>query len=232
MKQFKYIAVIAATIGSCFGSGITDTFANGVLASGSTLTDSDIYVKTTAGATSVAALTLPASAKVHFQDPGGPAGGTPSSAAFTITALTCTGGGTINIEGPFTGGSLVITSLLKTGPGALYFDLWNVTSAFDIGGFTPSGGAAASDVYIRLRNAADLGVVITLPATALAGATINTVASATATLAGITTLPVMTGAGNVTLPNTAPILATAAKVSGLSGGRLIAGGVTTALQFS
>ena len=37
---------------------------------------------------------------------------------------------------------------------------------------------------------------------------------------------------NVTLPNTAPILATAAKVSGLSGGRLIAGGVTTALQSS
>ncbi len=212
IKQFKYIAIIAATFGSCFGSGITDGFTAAALVTGATLTDTDIYTKTTATATSVAALTLPAAAKIHFQDAAA-AGGTASSAAFTISALTCAGAGTINIEGPFAGGSLIITSLLKTGSGALYFDLWNVTSSFTISGATFSGGASAADIFIRLRNAADLGVVITLPATALAAATINSATSSTATLAGITTLPVMTGTGYITLPNTAPIVATAIQFS-------------------
>lgn len=199
-KQFKILAIVASAM---LGQGWSAAFLYNMedlssVSSGSSLVTGTSYsLQTAAGAVgtacTIAALTLPDKAAVNIFS--GSAAGT--AALFTISALTVSGGGTIELRNLDTG--VVLSSLLKSGSGNLYIDLYGGT-ALTITAATFSGGASANQIFIRDR-VGNSTVTITPSSLSTATATyvLDTAGGTTATLAGANTYyPKMTGSGNVT----------------------------------
>lgn len=166
------------------------------VASGSTLASHSYALQTAAGAVgtalTLAALTLPDKAEASIRS--GSAAGT--AAIFTVSALTVAGGGTLELRNLDTG--TVITSLLKSGPGNLYIDLYG-GSALTITGATFSGGASANQIFIRNRTGnSTITITPSILSTASATYVLDTAGGTTATLAGANTYyPKITGSGSV-----------------------------------
>lgn len=167
------------------------------VSSGSTLVNNHRYsLQTAAGAIgtacTIAALTLPDKASVSVAS--GSAAGT--AAVFTISALTVAGGGTIELRNLDNG--VVLSSLLKSGPGNLYIDLYG-GSALTIAAATFSGGAAAGQIFIRdLVGNSTVTITPTNLCTATSTYVLDAAGGTTATLAGANTYyPKMTGSGNI-----------------------------------
>jgi hypothetical protein len=163
---------------------------------GSTLASRSYSLQTAEGAVgtalTLATLTLPDKAVACLRS-GSAAG---IADIFTVSALTVSGGGTLELRNLDNG--TVITSLLKSGPGNLYIDLYG-GSALTITGATFSGGASANQIFIRNKTGnSTVTIMPSILSTASSTYVLDTAGGTTATLAGANTYyPKITGSGSV-----------------------------------